>query len=110
MYPRGYAMCMRYTIESTEQYDKWFGKLKDSVIKIRILARLSRVENGNFGDFKPLSANLFELRFFFGAGLRVYYAINNNSVVILIVGGDKSSQKQDIIKATELLAEMEEER
>jgi len=99
---------MRYTIESTSQYDKWFGKLKDSVVKIRILARLSRVENGNFGDFKPLSTHLFELRFFFGAGLRVYYTITNNRVVILLVGGDKSSQKQDIIKATELLSEVEE--
>ncbi len=100
---------MRYTIESTKQYDKWFGKLKDSLVKIRILARFSRVENGNFGDFKPLSPNLFELRFFFGAGLRIYYTINNNSIVILLVGGDKSSQEQDIVKATELLAELKEQ-
>lgn len=100
---------MEYKIESTKQYDKSFGKLKDSLVKIRVLARLSRVENGNFGDFKPLSPKLFELRFFFGAGLRIYYTINNNSIVILLVGGDKSSQEQDISKANELLAEMEEQ-
>ncbi|NOQ46083.1 MAG: type II toxin-antitoxin system RelE/ParE family toxin [Desulfobulbaceae bacterium] len=99
---------MKYKIESTKQYDKWFAKLKDSLIKIRVLARLSRVENGNFGDFKPLSPSLFELRFFFGSGFRIYYTIKNDSVVILLVGGDKSTQEKDIAKATELLAEQED--
>ncbi len=99
---------MKYNIESTKQYDKWFGRLKDSSVKIRLLARLSRVENGNFGDFKQLNPNLFELRFFFGSGLRIYYTINKNSIVMLLVGGDKSSQKQNIVKANELLAEMED--
>lgn len=41
---------MAYTIETTKQYDKWFKKLKDGLMKIKVLARLSRVENGNFGD------------------------------------------------------------
>ena len=99
---------MRYKIESIKQYDKWFTRLKDSLVKIRILARLSRVENGNFGDFKPLSPKLFELRFFFGTGLRIYYTIKNDSVIILLVGGDKSTQDKDIVKATELLAELED--
>lgn len=99
---------MEYTIESAKPFDKWFGKLKDKSIKVRVLARLSRVENGNFGDFKPLNNRLSELRFFFGAGLRIYYTIKNKTVVILLVGGDKSSQKEDIVKANELLADMEE--
>ena len=99
---------MKYIIESTKQFDKWFGKLKDKSVKVRLLARLSRVENGNFGDFKPLNNRLSELRFFFGAGLRIYYTVQNNKIVILFVGGDKSSQKEDIVKANELLANMEE--
>jgi len=60
-------------------------------VKSRILARLSRVENNNFGDFKQIKPNLFELRFFFGAGFRIYYCIQNEMIVILLVGGDKSS-------------------
>lgn len=99
---------MRYTLDSTKEYDKWFAKLKDSLTKVRILARLSRVENGNFGDFKPLVPNLFELRFFFGPGWRIYYTIKNDNVIILLVGGEKSSQEKDIAKAGELLAELEE--
>jgi putative component of toxin-antitoxin plasmid stabilization module len=37
---------MKYTLETTKQYDKWFRKLKDSLIRIKILTRLSRVERG----------------------------------------------------------------
>jgi len=66
---------MKYELRSTAHFDKWFARLKDSAVKLRVLARLSRVENGNFGDFKQISTNLFELRFFFGSGLRIYYTI-----------------------------------
>jgi putative addiction module killer protein len=99
---------MKYKLRSTEQYDKWFSNLKESTLKIRILARLSRVENGNFGDFKQISHGLFELRFFFGAGLRIYYTIRDSKVIFLLAGGDKSSQEKDIEKVTELLKELED--
>ena len=98
---------MKYELHSTAQFDKWFSKIKDAVSKRRILARLARVENGNFGDFKQIHANLFELRLFFGRGWRIYYAIHNGSVVLLLVGGDKSSQQSDIQKSKELLNELE---
>ncbi len=64
---------MHYTIETTDTFLEWFDKLKDKSVKNKILARLTRIENGNFGDHKQLSSNLFELRFFFGSGFRVYY-------------------------------------
>lgn len=99
---------MKYKLRSTKQYDKWFSNLKESTVKIRVLARLNRVENGNFGDFKQISPGLFELRFFFGAGLRIYYTIQDSKVVFLLAGGDKSSQEKDIEKVTELLKELED--
>ncbi|NOX32918.1 MAG: type II toxin-antitoxin system RelE/ParE family toxin [Deltaproteobacteria bacterium] len=99
---------MKYKLRSTKQYDRWFSKLKESTVKIRILARLNRVENGNFGDFKKISPSLFELRFFFGTGLRIYYTIQNSKVVFLLAGGDKSSQKKDIEKVAGLLKELED--
>ena len=99
---------MKYKLRSTKQYDKWFSKLKESTVKIRILARLNRVENGNFGDFKQISPSLFELRFFFGTGLRIYYTIQNSKVVFLLAGGDKSGQEKDIVKASGLLKKMED--
>ncbi len=49
--------------------------LKDSGVKRKVLARLSRIEGGNFGDFKSISQDVSELWFFFGVGLRIYYTI-----------------------------------
>lgn len=98
---------MKYELRSSKQYDKWFTKLKDSSIKIKVLARLDRVENGNFGDFKQIGSNLFELRFFFGSGLRIYYTIQESRVLFLLAGGNKSTQSKDIERAAELLNELE---
>jgi len=98
---------MHYTIETTATFLEWFDKLKDKTVKNKILARLSRIENGNFGDHKQLSSNLFELRFFFGSGFRIYYTLKNNQLVLLVKGGDKASQPKDIEKAKQILSELE---
>ncbi len=37
-----------------------------------------------------------EMRLFFGAGYRVYFAEDGETLVVLLCGGDKSSQKKDI--------------
>lgn len=94
---------MKYELQSTPDFNKWLSKLKDSTIRQKVLARLARVENGNFGDHKQLDADLFELRFFFGGGLRIYYTIMGNQVVLLLAGGDKSTQVADIEKAGAIL-------
>ena len=99
---------MKYTLQSTKQFDKWLAKLKDRTVRIRVLARFVRVENGNFGDFKQLSSNLFELRFFFASGLRIYYTVRQNQIVLLLVGGDKSTQSKDLEAASRLIEELEE--
>ena len=99
---------MIYELRTTSQYDKWFAGLKDSTLKIKVLARLNRVENGNLGDSKQIGTDLFELRFIFGAGLRIYYTVKEHKVILLLSGGDKSSQSKDIKKAAELLDEFKE--
>jgi putative addiction module killer protein len=43
---------MNYEIESTVNYDEWFDGIKDRISKARIVARLARIEQGNFGDYK----------------------------------------------------------
>ena len=98
---------MSFEIISTTTFEKWLKGMKDRSTKNKLLSRLARIENGNFGDCKQLNSNLFELRFFFGSGLRIYYTIRNNKVVLLLVGGDKSSQSKDIEKANQIIGELE---
>ena len=98
---------MEKEILATNHFKKWFKGLKDSVVKRKILARLDRLKNDNFGDFKPIDSQLFELRFFFGSGLRIYYTIRSKQVILLLVGGDKSSQSRDIKQARKILDELE---
>jgi len=98
---------MSYEITSTEPFEKWLKGMKDRSTKNKVLSRLARIENGNFGDYKQLSSSLFELRFFFGGGIRIYYTVRNNQVVLLLVGGDKSSQSKDIEKANQIIEELE---
>jgi len=93
---------MKYQLQSTQIFNKWFSSI-DTINKRRILARFARIENGHFGDFKQIDTHLFELRFFFGGGFRIYYTLRNNQVVLLLVGGDKTSQNTDINQAKQLL-------
>jgi len=99
---------MKYELRKTDIFDRWMARLKDRSATIKILARLDRIENGNFGDHKQIDKNLFELRFFFGPGYRIYYTIKGNTVVILLTGGNKTTQTKDIKKAMALLNDLEE--
>jgi putative addiction module killer protein len=83
--------------------DDLFGAWLDSIIDIRtrsrITARLLRLNNGNFGDCKPVGEGVWELRVDTGPGYRVYYAIDNGKVILLCEGGDKRTQRSDIKRA-----------
>lgn len=98
---------MKYEIATTESFDKWLKGLKDRTTRNKVLARIDRMQNGAFGDFKSLGDNLFELRFFFGGGLRIYYTIRHHQVVLLLHGGIKSSQSRDIDRAKQMIQELE---
>ena len=80
----------------------WLDKL-DQKIQSRIIARISRFRYGNFGDHKKVTKNIFEARFFFGAGFRVYFAHMEGKIILLLCGGDKSKQKKDIQMAQKYL-------
>jgi len=91
---------IRYCDEDgVEPYTTWFEGLRDKKTRLRIATRVSRMNSGNFGDFKSLKGGVFELRIPFGSGYRVYFAEDGNTVVLLLCGGDKSSQDKDIEKA-----------
>lgn len=80
----------------------WLSSL-DKTTQKRILMRLRRLELGNFGDSKKLNELLYELRFHFGSGYRIYFTLQNNRIILLINGGDKKTQTKDINKANEII-------
>ena len=82
-----------------EPFVNWLNGLKDSQARRRVLARLRRIEQGNYGDCKYLHNGVFELRLFFGAGYRVYFAEDGDNIVVLLTGGHKGSQSKDIERA-----------
>jgi len=93
---------VHYELDQTEDFTQWFDGLQKTD-RNRLIARLDRVEQGNFGDHKQLAENLFELRCFFGGGLRVYFTIRDAVIVLLLAGGNKDTQKRDIAHANTLL-------
>ena len=97
---------MQYDLNTTEEFDVWLSRL-DNTLKRRLANRFVQVMSGNFGDHKVIAANLFEVRCFFGGGLRVYYTVRDNRIVLLLAGGDKSSQVRDIAKAAAMVNELQ---
>lgn len=81
---------------------EWLSEL-DLSTRVKVIKRLERIYDDNFGDYKLIAPNLYELRFFFGKGYRIYYTIKNDIVVILLHAGDKSNQQKDITIAKSYL-------
>ena len=82
-----------------EPFTTWLNKLRDPTTRRCILKRLLQVGNGHYGDFKSVGEGVYELRFFFGSGYRVYFGEDGDTIVIILSGGDKSSQSRDIQQA-----------
>lgn len=89
-------------IRQTDEYARWFAKLRDRQARSRILVRLRRLTLGNFGDVRSVGEGVSELRIDHGPGYRVYLKQVGDAVVILLVGGDKRTRQRDIETAKAL--------
>jgi putative addiction module killer protein len=69
MYPSGYNRVME--IRRTEVFRKWIDGLKDVSGRVRILARIRRFEDGNYGDSKSLGDGLYVMRIHHGPGISI---------------------------------------
>jgi putative addiction module killer protein len=85
--------------DGKEPFTEWLYGLKDVMGRKRILIRITRLEQGNFGDCESVGEGISELIMFFGAGYRVYFGEDAENIVVLLCGGDKGSQQKDIKKA-----------
>ncbi|HMB54767.1 MAG TPA: type II toxin-antitoxin system RelE/ParE family toxin [Thermoanaerobaculia bacterium] len=89
-------------VRQTEDYARWFKRLRDRQARGRILARIRRLQLGNPGDVAPVGKGVSELRIPYGPGYRIYFVQQGTTLVVLLAGGDKSSQARDIPRAQEL--------
>jgi len=93
------------TAAGEEPFTEWLFDLPDRQARARILARLERLEVGNFGDTKFLRDGVNEMRIDWGPGYRAYYGRDGRTVIVLLCGGDKRKQGADIKRAVELWQE-----
>jgi putative addiction module killer protein len=89
-------------VRQTAGFARWLRKLADVQAFARIVGRLRRMEQGNFGDVRSLAGGLMEMRVDYGPGYRVYFIRRGDAVVILLCGGDKRTQARDIEKARKM--------
>ena len=97
-----------FQLAETDVFHRWLGSLADRRAAVRIVDRIKRASNGNFGDAKPVGSGVSEMRIDTGPGYRVYFFRRGKELVILLCGGDKKSQKADIAHALRMKEEIEQ--
>jgi putative addiction module killer protein len=86
--------------EGRNLFGEWFGRLNSEAAR-RVTTALYRLGLGNFSNVKGVGSGVFECRFDFGPGYRVYFGKDGERIVILLCGGTKQRQQNDIALAVE---------
>lgn len=82
-------------------FSEWMDGLEGNPIYATVMARLGRVEQGNFGEHRSVGEGVSEFVFDVGPGYRIYFGQDGKFLVILLLGGAKGSQRSDIKRAQE---------
>lgn len=96
-----------FRIGETSDFASWLASLRDRRASGRIVDRIKRASNGNFGDVKSAGGGVSEMRIDYGPGYRVYFFQRDKEVIVLLCGGDKRTQQADINEAKRLKAAIE---
>jgi putative addiction module killer protein len=89
-------------VRQTDEFARWFARLRDPRARARIQARIDRLVIGNPGDVRPVGSGISEMRIDYGPGYRIYFVERGIAVVVLLAGGDKRTQQSDIVMARDL--------
>lgn len=76
-------------------FSDWIAAYAKEEIYSVLLARIERVEEGNFGDCVWEGHGMFELRIDVGPGYRIYFG-EDGDFVVLLWGGTKRTQQRDL--------------
>ena len=94
-----------FELRRSDTFKRWIANLSDRRAFERVLGRLSRLQDGHFGDVKYFDG-LGELRIDYGPGYRIYFVQRGRTIIVLLCGGDKSTQSRDISRAKILAQEV----
>src|SRR5690606_9795199 len=73
-------------VYKTDVFERWFAGIADRKARVRVQARVDRLETGHCGDVEPVGEGVSELRIFHGPGYRIYFVRPSPSMVILLNG------------------------
>ena len=79
-------------------FSAWFNDL-DPHAAAKVKKAVDRMEDGNFGDVKPVGSGVSETRLAYGPGYRIYFGRDGQTIVVLLGGGTKVRQSRDIENA-----------
>lgn len=89
---------------TTRDFDKWILRLRDKTAQGRISMKLDYLKQTRriTSDWKRLEGypGLYELRYTFGKGYRIYFSRENNRILLLLAGSSKRDQTRAIKKAS----------
>lgn len=83
------------TEDGNSPFADWFMKL-DAQAANKINTYLTRIEQGNTSNLKPVKGAFQEIRIDWGPGYRVYVGKDGETLIILLGGGTKQRQQNDI--------------
>jgi len=99
-------MPSKSSIQATDAFERWMGRLRDTRARALIAERIQRLVNGGPADVKSVGCNVSELRIHVGPGYRVYFTRQGQQLILLLCAGDKDSQASDIQKARRMATEL----
>lgn len=97
------------SVLSTEEFEGWFDGLQVRAARARIQVCIDRIEDGHFGDFKPIGDRVFEARVHFGPGYRLYFTMQGQELIFLQGGTGTSSTAADVSEAIRVARLLREE-
>ncbi len=76
-------------------FGQWFNVLH-APAAAKVTTALTRIEQGNLSNVKPVGGGVLEYRIDFRPGYRIYLGKDGDRLVILLGGGKKRRQQKDI--------------
>ena len=95
--------------DGSSPFRGWFDDLDDTA-HARVTRFLTRLEQGNTSNVKPVGEGVSELKIDFGPGYRVYFGMDGRTLVILLGGGTKKRQNNDIAAAKDAWADYKQRK